>query len=66
LNRAGLTIVLVTHESDIAAHAGRIITFRDGRVLSDVPVREPADAAAVLTRTEARDDEAVVEEAVVA
>jgi putative ABC transport system ATP-binding protein len=66
LNRAGLTIVLVTHESDIAAHAGRIITFRDGRVLSDVPVREPADAAAALTRTEARDDEAVVEEAVVA
>ena len=36
LNREdGLTIVLVTHEADIAAHAGRIITFRDGRVVAD-------------------------------
>jgi len=32
----GLTIVLVTHEPEIAAHAGRIITFRDGHVVSDV------------------------------
>jgi putative ABC transport system ATP-binding protein len=31
----GTTIVLVTHEPDIAEHAGRIITFGDGRVLSD-------------------------------
>ena len=37
LNRAqGLTIVLVTHEQDIAAHAGRVVTFRDGHVVSDV------------------------------
>ena len=36
LNREdGLTIVLVTHEAEIAAHAGRIITFRDGRVVAD-------------------------------
>jgi putative ABC transport system ATP-binding protein len=32
----GVTIVLVTHEADIAAHAGRRITFRDGHVISDV------------------------------
>ena len=57
LNREGLTIILVTHESDIAAYAGRILTFRDGRLLSDRPVAQPADAAAVLARTEARDDE---------
>jgi putative ABC transport system ATP-binding protein len=57
LNREGLTIILVTHESDIAAHAGRIFTFRDGRLLGDTPVAEPADAAAALARTEARDDE---------
>jgi putative ABC transport system ATP-binding protein len=57
LNREGLTIILVTHESDIAAYAGRILTFRDGRLLGDVPVAQPADAAAALTRTEARDDE---------
>jgi putative ABC transport system ATP-binding protein len=31
----GITIMLVTHEPDIAAHAKRIVTFRDGRILSD-------------------------------
>ncbi len=35
LNRSGKTIVLVTHEHDIAAYARRVITFRDGHVLSD-------------------------------
>ena len=36
LNREhGLTIVLVTHEADIAAYADRIVTFRDGRVVAD-------------------------------
>lgn len=37
LNRGGLTVVLVTHEHDIARHARRIITFRDGEVISDQP-----------------------------
>ena len=31
----GLTIVLVTHEADVAAYADRILTFRDGRVVAD-------------------------------
>jgi putative ABC transport system ATP-binding protein len=35
LNSAGLTIVLVTHENEVAAHADRIVTFRDGRVISE-------------------------------
>lgn len=35
----GVTIVLVTHEPDIAGYARRIITFRDGRVLSDEPIK---------------------------
>jgi putative ABC transport system ATP-binding protein len=36
LNREhGLTVVLVTHEADIAAYADRIVTFRDGRVVTD-------------------------------
>jgi len=35
LNRAGNTIVLVTHEEDIAAHAHRTIRLLDGRVVSD-------------------------------
>jgi putative ABC transport system ATP-binding protein len=32
-----LTIVVVTHEADVAAYAERIVTFRDGRIVSDVP-----------------------------
>ena len=35
LNREGITVVLVTHEHDIARHAGRIISFRDGLVVED-------------------------------
>ena len=34
LNSEGLTIVLVTHEAEVAANADRIVTFRDGRVVS--------------------------------
>ncbi len=48
LNRDGLTIVLVTHEPDIAACARRVLTFRDGRLLSDAPVDQPVDAASTL------------------
>ena len=40
LNDAGMTIVMVTHESDIAAHAARTIVFRDGRIVEDAPVRQ--------------------------
>ena len=35
LNDRGITIVLVTHEPDIAEHAGRVLTFRDGRMIRD-------------------------------
>jgi putative ABC transport system ATP-binding protein len=35
LNRAGNTIVLVTHEEDIAAHASRTVRLRDGKVVED-------------------------------
>lgn len=38
LNDEGRTIVLITHEPDIAEHARRVVTFRDGRVQTDVPV----------------------------
>jgi putative ABC transport system ATP-binding protein len=36
LHREGQTLVMVTHEPDIAAHAGRVVVLRDGRVESDV------------------------------
>ena len=35
LNRQGMTVVLVTHEPDIARYARRILGFRDGRVVQD-------------------------------
>jgi putative ABC transport system ATP-binding protein len=47
LNAAGMTIVMVTHESDIAAFASRIITFRDGEIISDTP-HTPDNAATKL------------------
>ena len=38
LNEEGKTIVLITHEHDISEHAKRVVTFRDGKILSDVPI----------------------------
>lgn len=35
LNQSGITVILVTHEADIAAHARRIIKIKDGRIVSD-------------------------------
>jgi putative ABC transport system ATP-binding protein len=41
LNReSGITIILVTHERDIAAFSRRIVKFRDGLVVSDEPVKQ--------------------------
>ena len=50
LNRTGLTVVLVTHERDIAEFAGRIISFRDGLVVEDRanPPRDATEALASL------------------
>jgi putative ABC transport system ATP-binding protein len=46
----GLTIVLVTHESDIAEYGTRIVTFRDGRVRADGPVAVRRDATTEIAR----------------
>ena len=35
LHESGRTVVLITHEHDVAAEAGRIVTMRDGRVQDD-------------------------------
>jgi putative ABC transport system ATP-binding protein len=47
LNRGGMTVVVVTHESDIARFAGRALRFRDGRVVGDES-NAPLDARALL------------------
>lgn len=46
LNSSGLTIVLVTHEHDIAEFSTRIVRFRDGRIVGDTPVTGRRDAVA--------------------
>jgi putative ABC transport system ATP-binding protein len=49
LNDQGMTVILVTHENDVAAWARRRIVFKDGRVIEDrgqAPVRPPRSAAA--------------------
>jgi putative ABC transport system ATP-binding protein len=50
LNARGITILMVTHEPDVARHAKRILVMRDGRVRGDDPVRERSDAAEELAR----------------
>lgn len=53
LNRNGMTVVLVTHEHDIASFARRIVSFRDGRVVEDRRVEHPRDAAAMAAQMQA-------------
>ena len=49
LNRErGITLVLVTHEPDIAAYADRVVVFKDGKIRKDYAVEAPRDAAVEL------------------
>jgi putative ABC transport system ATP-binding protein len=50
LNRGGITIMVVTHEPDIARYASRVVTFRDGTVRSDQPVSRRTDAKEILAK----------------
>ena len=50
LNRNGKTVIVVTHEEEIAKHCKRIIRFRDGKVQSDEMVANPIDAREALKR----------------
>jgi putative ABC transport system ATP-binding protein len=48
LNQQGLTIIMVTHEPDIAEYSSRQVVFRDGRLVRDEPTAHPRDAQAEL------------------
>jgi len=50
LNDAGMTIILVTHEPEVAVYAKRIVEVRDGRVVRDEPVKNRRSAANDLVR----------------
>jgi putative ABC transport system ATP-binding protein len=52
LNRQGMTIVVVTHDAEVASYAGRVLAFRDGHLVDDRR-RAPADAAARLAELQA-------------
>ena len=58
LNRErGITLVLVTHEPDIAQYAQRVVVFKDGKIKSDQPVTDQRDAAEELKHMPIVDDE---------
>jgi putative ABC transport system ATP-binding protein len=40
LHQEGQTVIMVTHEADVASHARRVVRMKDGRVLSDLPVEK--------------------------
>ena len=48
LNHQGITVVLVTHEADVARFARRVLRFRDGRLVDDRANTAPGDALAML------------------
>lgn len=52
LNIQGITIVVVTHEIDVAMYAKRIITFRDGKITSDEQHQTQKNAASVIQGTQ--------------
>jgi putative ABC transport system ATP-binding protein len=63
LNRQGRTIVVVTHDEEVARHAGRILRFRDGRLVGDETIAAPLDARAALDGLDAAEAGAALEAA---
>jgi putative ABC transport system ATP-binding protein len=57
----GLTVVIVTHESDIAQYAKRALEFRDGKMKKDVLVQNRLIAAEVLPTLPAVDEDGIEE-----
>jgi putative ABC transport system ATP-binding protein len=56
LNREGMTVLVVTHEQDVADFARRVVRFRDGKVISD-RTQQPRDAAEALRELAAEQQE---------
>ncbi|HXA00427.1 MAG TPA: ABC transporter ATP-binding protein [Cytophagaceae bacterium] len=50
LNQKGITVVLVTHEPDIAEFTSRNVVFKDGNIISDVNIKSPKNATEILLR----------------
>jgi putative ABC transport system ATP-binding protein len=57
LHRDGITVVLVTHEEQVAEHAQRIVRLVDGRLASDRRIERPLDAREVLAQMVAESEE---------
>jgi putative ABC transport system ATP-binding protein len=56
LNERGITVIMVTHEQDIAAYARRNVVMRDGMILEDRPVARRANAASELVRIQGMEE----------
>ncbi len=50
LHEKGITLVLVSHDPDIARHAERIVSLRDGRIVSDEMIEDRLDANEILSQ----------------
>jgi putative ABC transport system ATP-binding protein len=60
LNEQGITVVIVTHEPDIASFTKRNVTFRDGRIIRVLEMERPRNATdelATIPVTVEEDDE---------
>jgi putative ABC transport system ATP-binding protein len=57
LHREGISIVMVTHEQQVAEHAERIVRLMDGQVVTDRRVDQPLDAQAVLAQMVAESED---------
>jgi putative ABC transport system ATP-binding protein len=58
----GITVVLITHEMDIAEHGTRLVRFRDGRIQLDQPIARRRMASEELKLLPSADDDASIAE----